>query len=94
MFYYFALLGFGIAEYNDWPIIEKKNQVGGSVPENGRKSWKMKSIVLDLSEKIMACMEFGLFLYLAIISTGQRGIMQWKKTLYLICTDYVDVNIP
>ena len=38
---------------------------------------------------------FGLFLYLAIILTGRLRIMQWKKTpLYLICTDYVDVNIP
>ena len=30
----------------------------GSVPQNGRKSRKMKSIVLDMSEKIMACMLF------------------------------------
>ena len=29
---------------------------GGPVPKNGRKSRKMKSIVPDLSEKIMACM--------------------------------------
>ena len=57
IFYYFAPLGFGIAEYNDLPIIEKKfGGGGGSVPENGRKSGKMKSIVPDLSEKIMACM--------------------------------------
>ena len=36
IFYYFAPLGFGIAEYNDWPIIEKKKKKngGGSVPEN------------------------------------------------------------
>ena len=27
-FYYFAPLGFGIAEYNDRPIIEKKNKEG------------------------------------------------------------------
>ena len=25
IFYYFAPLGFRIAEYNDWPIIKKKN---------------------------------------------------------------------
>ena len=59
IFYYFAPLGFGIAEYNDWPIIEKKKRGGGfvgSVLENGCKSPKMKSIVPDLSEKIMACM--------------------------------------
>ena len=37
---------------------KKKKKWGGgvSVPENGCKSWKMKSIVPDLSEKIMACM--------------------------------------
>ena len=29
IFYYFAPLGFGIAEYNDWPIIEKKKKNGG-----------------------------------------------------------------
>ena len=63
IFNYFAPLGFGIAEYNDRPKIEKnknikKNQGGVvSVPENGRKSRKMKSIVPDLSEKIMACMQ-------------------------------------
>ena len=36
IFYYLAPLGFGIAEYNDRPIIEKKNikKKGGSVPEN------------------------------------------------------------
>ena len=59
IFYYFAPLGFGIAEYNDRPIIGKKKKKmggGGSVPENGRKSRKMKSIVPDLSEKIMPCM--------------------------------------
>ena len=48
-FYYSASLGFGIAEYNDRPLIEKKLPGGGL-------SWKMKSIVPDLSEKIMACM--------------------------------------
>ena len=59
IFYYFAPLGFGIAEYNDRPIIgEKKWGVRESVPENGRKSRKMKSIVPDLSEKIMACMMY------------------------------------
>ena len=38
---------------------KKKKKIkgeGGFVPENGRKSRKMKSIVPDLSEKIMACM--------------------------------------
>ena len=35
--------------------------------------------------------EFGLFLYSAIILTGNHTA---KKTLYLICTNYVDVNIP
>ena len=54
--YYFAWLGFGIAEYNDRPLIEKEKKRGGPVPENGRKSRKVKSIVTDLSEKIMACM--------------------------------------
>ena len=29
IFYYFAPLGFGIAEYNDRPIIEKKKKGGG-----------------------------------------------------------------
>ena len=48
-------MGFGTAEYSDQPIIEKK--IGGSVPENGRKSRKMKSIVPDLSEKIMALLD-------------------------------------
>ena len=33
IFYYFAPLGFCIAEYNNRPIIEK-NMGGGSVPEN------------------------------------------------------------
>ena len=58
IFYYFAPLGFGIAEYNDQPIIggKKNRRVGVAVPENGRKSRKKKSIVPDLSEKIMACM--------------------------------------
>ena len=42
--YHFARLGFGIAEYNDRPIIEKEKIGGG------------ESIVPDLSEKIMACM--------------------------------------
>ena len=59
IFYYFAQLGFGIAEYNARPIIGGGGGGGGgkgSVPENGRKSRKMKSIVPDLSEKIMACM--------------------------------------
>ena len=50
-FYYFAPFSFGIAEYNDRPINEQK------ISENGRKFRKMKSIVLDLSEKIMACMD-------------------------------------
>ena len=55
--YYFCTLGFSIAEYNDRPIIEKKMGGGGkSVPENACKSRKIKSIVPDLSEKIMACM--------------------------------------
>ena len=58
IFYYFAPLGFDIAEYNNLPIIEKKTG-GCSVPENGRKSRKMKSIVLDLSEKIKTCMDKG-----------------------------------
>ena len=60
-FYYSAPLGFGIAEYNNRPLIEKKNLGGGGwclSPENARKSRKMKSIVPDLSEKIMACMLF------------------------------------
>ena len=59
IFYYFAQLGFGTAEYNVQPMIEKKKSgVGGwwSVVENGRKSRKMKSIFPDMSEKIMACM--------------------------------------
>ena len=60
IFYYFAPLGFGIAEYNDRPIIKIKICGGGwwcvSVPENGRKSRKNKSIVPDLFEKIMVCM--------------------------------------
>ena len=63
IFYYFAPLGFGIAEYNNWPIVEIKIQWGGlwvggcvCVPENARKFRKIKSIVPDLSEKIMACM--------------------------------------
>ena len=58
IFYYFAPLGFGIAEYNGQSIIEEKRIKGQgcSVPENGHKSRKMKSIVPDLSEKIMACM--------------------------------------
>ena len=40
IFYYFAPLGFGIAEYNDRPIIEKKNREGicpgkwTQIPEN------------------------------------------------------------
>ena len=55
IFYCFAPLGFGIAEYNDRPI-KKKSGGERSVSENGRKSRKMKSIVPDLSEKIMACM--------------------------------------
>ena len=55
IFYYFAPLGFGVAEYNDRPIFGKK--IGGGVsPENGRKSRKMKSIVPDLFEKFMACL--------------------------------------
>ena len=42
-FYYFAPLGFGIAEYNDWPIVEIKIGRGGlggcpgkctQIPEN------------------------------------------------------------
>ena len=56
IFYYFAPLGFSIAENDDRPIIEKKKIEEGSVPENGRKSRKMESLVPDLSEKIMACM--------------------------------------
>ena len=57
--YFFAQLGFGIAEYNDRPRpIMEKEKMGGSVPENGRKSRKMKPIVPDLSEKIMACVLF------------------------------------
>ena len=53
IFYYFAPMGFGIAEYNGLPIIkEKKNRGGGG----GGLSRKMRSIVPDLSEKIMACM--------------------------------------
>ena len=39
IFYYFAPLGFGIAEYNHRPIIEKKKNCG-SVPENGRSPGK------------------------------------------------------
>ena len=63
-FYHFARLHFAIAEYNDWPIIEKKKDGGGglSVPENRRKSRKMKSIVSDLSEKIIACTGKGLMM--------------------------------
>ena len=40
IFHYFASLGFGIAECNDRPIIEKNNEVGGcprkwtQIPEN------------------------------------------------------------
>ena len=56
IFYYFAPLGFSIAEYKDRPLIEKNGGEGVSVPENAHKSRKMKSIVPDLSEKIMACM--------------------------------------
>ena len=62
--YYFAQLGFGIVEFNDRPIIEKeeKRGGGGGGEEGGlslkmdAKTRKVKSIVLDLSEKIMACM--------------------------------------
>ena len=57
--YYSAPLGFGIAEYNDRPIIGGGGKSGGgrcSVLENAHKSRKMRSIVPDLSEKIMACM--------------------------------------
>ena len=61
IFYYLAPLGFGIVEYNDRPIIEEIKSRGGwgcvSVPENGRKSRKMKFIVPGFSEKIMACMQ-------------------------------------
>ena len=32
IFYYFAPLGFGIAEYNDRPIIEEKRIKGGFCP--------------------------------------------------------------
>ena len=57
-FLLFCTLGSSIAEYNDRPIIEKKNWgvVGVSVPENTRKSRKINSIFPDLSENIMACM--------------------------------------
>ena len=36
--------------------INKMGGGGGLVPENAHKSRKIKSIVPDLSEKIMACM--------------------------------------
>ena len=67
IFYCFAPLGFGIAEYNDRPIVKKKMKGGGreSVPENGHKFQKMKSIVPDLSEKIMAYM-FYVMCYILI----------------------------
>ena len=61
--YYFARLGFGIAEYNDRSIIEKEKirvgwvgGCGGLSRKMDANPWKMKSIVQDLSEKIMACM--------------------------------------
>ena len=53
IFLLFCTLDFSI---NDRPIIKKKKRGGGAcLPENARKSRKIKSIVLDLSEKIMAC---------------------------------------
>ena len=56
-FLLFCTLGSSIAEYNDRPIIEKKKNRGVvGVPENTRKSRKIKSIFPHLSEKIMACM--------------------------------------
>ena len=63
IFYYFAPLGFGIAEYNDRPINEKKkkNRGGGVCVCVCPGKWtQMKSIVPDLSEKIMACMPLTL----------------------------------
>ena len=39
IFYYFAPLGFGVAEYNDWTIIEKK--IGGGGEGGGVLSRKM-----------------------------------------------------
>ena len=86
-FYYFAALGFGIAEYNDWPIIEKKKKKkkkigsGGSIPENGRKSPKMKSIVPDLSDKIMACMPL-----LNIHFSRKKKQETFVKGLIIFCT--------
>ena len=66
IFYYFAPLGFGIAEYNARPIIGKKNWGGGGL------SRKMKSIVPDLSEKIMACMkDYPIFITIVPTVIGQ-----------------------
>ena len=61
-------------ENNDHPIIEKKTKKRrvGSVPENGHKSRKMKSIVPDLSEKVMACMELLDYLH----STSTSHLIQ------------------
>ena len=81
-FYCVAPLGFGIAEYNDRPITEKKNKKnGGSVPENGRKSRKMKSIVPDLSEKIMACMIKGISYLKKIIA----HFLKLNKSFNTLC---------
>ena len=61
-------------ENNDRSIIEKKKKKmkGVSVPENGHKSGKMKSIVQDLSEKVMACMELLDYLH----STSTSHLIQ------------------
>ena len=56
---------------------------GGSVPENGRKSRKMKSIVQDLSEKIMACMPNNKFLEWSKLKAFADNKINEKKKVCL-----------
>ena len=59
--------------------LKKKKGGGGllwSVLENQHKSWKIKSIVLDLSEKMMACMPQCLYL--------SQNKLQYLSHLYFV----------
>ena len=55
--------------------------------ENGHKSRKMKSIFPDLSEKIMACMQYDILVF----SLKTSGLF-WLHLLKLQATDFLQTG--
>ena len=91
-------MGFGIVEYNNRPIIEKKKEKkkkiseGKFLLENGCKSREMKSIVSDLSEKSTACIHFGKLFPLVLTKTDLLSVIHWGNRHFVLFPESMFLN--